>query len=120
MYVNRFEDQLRVYPRQAALDLRAGSWGAACIRSCGPRHGMILSNHQNGGVSCTYLNPDRNSAHPSSMIESEIAWRHSTHRIKGADRGRLQIIESTYGPPAFLSPSQRMSFGTAVYFSFAA
>jgi hypothetical protein len=27
VYVNRFEDQLRVYPRQVALDLLAGSWG---------------------------------------------------------------------------------------------
>jgi len=84
------------HPRSSCREL-----GAACRRPCGPRHGMSLSNHHNGGVSCTYLNADRNSAHPSSMIKSEIAWRHSTPRIKGADRGRLQIIESAYGLPAF-------------------
>jgi hypothetical protein len=62
---------------------------------------MILSNHHNGGVSCTYLNPDRNSAHPSSMIKSKLRGAIQPARIKGADHGRLQIIESAYGLPAF-------------------
>ena len=30
---------LRVYPRQAALDLLPGSWGPHDRRPCGPRHG---------------------------------------------------------------------------------
>jgi hypothetical protein len=64
---------------------------------------MILSNHHNGGVSCTYLNPDRNSAHPSSMIKSEIALRHSTRCIKGVDRSQSQMIESARGFTAFES-----------------
>jgi len=73
---------------------------------------MILSNHHNGGVSCTYLNPDRNSAHPSSMIKSEIAWRHPLENQSATITWDMRTVLDTTNP---LSPTAYVNYNHTCY-----